>query len=589
MMRRYGVAGIVIGVLLSYFGVVSAHAASLNDFEITNYRVAAELKQDEDNRSVLTTKETITADFQHRDRNRGIERALPSTYLDHTLNLKVQSVTDESGESLPYTTYSSGDNRVVRIGEEDTFVYGKKTYVITYSQRDVTRFFEQTNKDEFYWNLLGTQWKVPIQQFSATVEIAPNLSERYDQSSCYRGVQGATDTCVLERINEESFSVQASNLAAGEGVTVALSFEPGTFAPYQPSVWERLLWVWLGLLVATTIGAVAMTIRGVWRYSNKYNRKKELGTIVPEYTAPRDASVTVAGEVLDSPRSLVAAQLLDLAVRHYVHIHETKPKSLWSAAEYSLEVVRDIADLREEEQEIVRDMFGGTPKPGDTLALKELSNNTKFTTSLSDNPKKLKKLIRGEYGLRARRAEETKWFYDAARIVAIIAAITLSPTLLLSALLLWALGHELWSLTDRGLALRRYLKGLKLYIGIAEQERLKMLQSPEGTEKVGPVSGEDTQALIKLYEKVLPYAVLFGQEKEWGKALGRYYEAAHTSPDWYGGGSHTAFNAVVFASALSSFNVAASSYASTASSSSGGSSGGGFSGGGGGGGGGGGW
>jgi len=115
-----------------------------------------------------------------------------------------------------------------------------------------------------------------------------------------------------------------------------------------------------------------------------------------------------------------------------------------------------------------------------------------------------------------------------------------------------------------------------------------MLQAPETAEKVGGVSKESPEKLVKLYEKVLPYAILFGQEKEWGAQLGRYYESLQQQPDWYAGNSNAAFTAVAMSSALSSFNTA-TSYTSASSSSGGGSGGGGSSGGGGGGGGGGGW
>jgi hypothetical protein len=109
-----------------------------------------------------------------------------------------------------------------------------------------------------------------------------------------------------------------------------------------------------------------------------------------------------------------------------------------------------------------------------------------------------------------------------------------------------------------------------------------MLQSPEGAAKVGIVDGTDEKKLVTLYERVLPYAILFGQEKEWSKQLGRYYEQSGSAPDWYSGTG--AFNAALFASNMSSFSSSAASV-SGFSSSSGGSSGGGFSGGGGGGGG----
>ena len=140
-------------------------------------------------------------------------------------------------------------------------------------------------------------------------------------------------------------------------------------------------------------------------------------------------------------------------------------------------------------------------------------------------------------------------------------------------------------LTDKGLALRRHLAGLKRYIGVAEVERLQMLQSPEGAEKV-KVDAADEKQLVKLYERVLPYAVLFGQEKEWSAQLGKYYEQVGEQPDWYSG--QGVFNAAVFSAGMSNLSSTAVSISSFESST-GGSTGGGFAGGGGGGGGGGGW
>lgn len=141
-------------------------------------------------------------------------------------------------------------------------------------------------------------------------------------------------------------------------------------------------------------------------------------------------------------------------------------------------------------------------------------------------------------------------------------------------------------LSVKGRELLDYLKGLELYIKIAEEDRIKVLQSPQGAEKT-PVDINDSTKIVRLYERVLPYAVLFNNEKEWSKSLGKFYEQQGTSPDWYVGTS--AFNAALFSSSLSSFLSSASSYSSPSSSSSGGSIGGGSSGGGGGGGGGGGW
>ncbi|MBR1875054.1 DUF2207 domain-containing protein, partial [Candidatus Saccharibacteria bacterium] len=142
--------------------------------------------------------------------------------------------------------------------------------------------------------------------------------------------------------------------------------------------------------------------------------------------------------------------------------------------------------------------------------------------------------------------------------------------------------------TDKGLDISNYMDGLKLYIKMAEADRLKFLQSVEG------VDTSET-GIVKLNEKLLPYAALFGLEKSWMNELSKCYELhEEVSPNWYASG----FNYSIINSAMrsavsrpidtsSSGGSSGGSWSSSSSSSGGG--GGGFSGGGGGGGGGGGW
>jgi uncharacterized membrane protein YgcG len=133
-------------------------------------------------------------------------------------------------------------------------------------------------------------------------------------------------------------------------------------------------------------------------------------------------------------------------------------------------------------------------------------------------------------------------------------------------------------LTAAGAEARDHLHGLKQFIEWAEADRIRMLQSPQGAERV-PVDVSDPRVKLKLYEKLLPYAVVFGQEKKWADELAVLYGEGN-SPGWYAGS--TGFNAAAFSAGISTLSSSAS-----ASSSSGGSSGGGSAGGGGGGGGGG--
>ena len=147
-------------------------------------------------------------------------------------------------------------------------------------------------------------------------------------------------------------------------------------------------------------------------------------------------------------------------------------------------------------------------------------------------------------------------------------------------------------LSTQGEELKHYLQGLKLYINAAEADQLRMLQSPEGADKVGDVAS-DKGALVRLYERCLPYAIISGCEREWNKRLGQLYEELNESPDWItADGVSLGMNIAILSQLTSDFSeIGVSEMVSNVSSSStfGGSSGGGFSGGGGGGGGVGGW
>lgn len=563
-------------------------AQSTNNFVIKNYDMDFRLSKDSENRSVLTVEETIVADFAVRNQNRGIERAIPTSYDGHPVSLKIQSVVDGDGKSREFATYSSNGNEVVRIGNPDVYVFGVETYTLTYTQRDVTRFFQDTNKDEWYWDTNGTDWKVPIEQFRATISIDAALSQAQQGTpACYQGVGGSTEPCTLQQTGEGSYVVTASNLARGENITVAFGFTPNTFAPYEQSLFEKIAAIWGMVLVVTIIMSIAGLVCVIVMYYRKSNRTKELHTIPVQYIPAKNTSVMVAAQVVTASGSVFGAQLIDFAVRHIISIIETKPKGTWTLAEYDIVILQDPAKLMEEEREILSDIFNGLPRVGDRLALSTLRNNMSYYTRTRDNDLKLKNLIEGTYGLRHKSPEVSKGFYKWAIASLVIGILLLSFPLLILALITWLMGVFIRPLTDTGLEIRRYLLGLDKYIKAAETERIKFLQGPDTAQKVGEtVDTENPGQILKLYERVLPYAVLFGREKEWTERLGDLYQNAQSSPDWISG--TTAFNAGLFAGSISSFSSAAS-YSGGASSSSGGSSGGGSSGGGGGGGGGGGW
>lgn len=564
-----------------------AQAASLNDFTISSFSIDYKLTRDGDNRSVLVTNEVIRAEFSPTNSmNHGIERYIPTRYDDHPTSLEITSVTDGLGASWNYTTYQSGDYTVLRIGDADEYVYGAQVYDITYQQHDVTQFFANTSSDEFYWDTNGTAWKVPINSLDIKLEIDEDLTEALSGNvACYRGQYQSSTTCNLMQ-NEAVFTTSATNLAAGDNVTISVGFKEGTFAEYKQSLIEKLIMYWRWIQWVSIPIAVIILIIASIKFRNISDRKKELGTIIPEYIPPANASVTVSANVVRSSKGFTA-QLIDLAVRHFISIYETKPKGSFRKAEYTFRILRPMDQiLRTEEQEIIRDMFGSVAV-GNEVNTKDLAKSVYVGLALQDNPTKTKNLVEGNYGLKSKDKTVSAKFYKLGRITLIVGILLLSIPLVAAAIVIYILGFIIRPLTDEGLKLRRYLLGLKMYISVAEEERLRMLQSPEGAEKSG-VNSNDSGQMVKLYERLLPYAILFDQEKEWSQRLGQLYESAQTSPDWYSGANLAAFSAAAFMSSLNDMTTSINSSGASASSS-GGSGGGGFSGGGGGGGGGGGW
>ena len=84
---------------------------------------------------------------------------------------------------------------------------------------------------------------------------------------------GSTDRCEIVAI-DGGYTVTASNLAPYQNVTLAIGFESGTFAAYEPSLLERLVAIWV--LIAAATGAVlgaymggALNIPGQRRQPNQ--------------------------------------------------------------------------------------------------------------------------------------------------------------------------------------------------------------------------------------------------------------------------------------------------------------------------------
>ncbi len=568
--------------------------AGVNNFTFTTFEGDYYLSRDANHVSHLRVHEHLVAQFPDSDQNHGILRAIPRAYGKHDINLRVQSVTNNAGGTLNYTSSTQNNNLVLKIGDANTYVHGQQTYNIDYTLDNAT--VTNAGYDGLFWDINGDQWSQPFDSVIARFHLAGDLASTINPTGtrCFTGGAGSqTQNCLSSTTAADSPETQITfattrGLEANETLTTELRFAAGTFAAYKMPAAEliKLLAAILFLYILPAIASLWFVVRR-WRKSGR--DAKGSPVIIAQYLPPKDLSVLGCSGLLHEkfdPKA-ISAQIVDLAVRHYFKIYETTKKVLFiENSSYEVELIRDTTDLRAEEKAVVTMLFGVNSPLNQRVNLDSLKNKL-YTEATTLGEQIMQRLTKASYFRGNPVMAETPFAISGIIFVAVLlgiiyvahlswyfagAAIIPSLILLIGALIMPAR-------TQIGVDTRDYLLGLKLYMKMAEADRIKMLQSPHGelTEKVDV---NDTTHLVKLYERLLPYAMLFGIEKDWAKEFAGLYQQP---PDWYSGSA--AFNAGYFAGAISGFSAQSNSSFTPPSSSSGG----GFAGGGGGGGGGGGW
>ncbi len=594
----------------------AADEIDTSDFEFRSFSGEYELSRSDDGTSQVTITETIVPVFPEFDQNRGILRAIPDLYQDVPLHTEVQSVTDAAGEDVPYevTWYEDGAESFVELAlGTDEFVHGEQTYVIEYTQRNVVGAFSDTGADEFYWDVNGTGWGQPFGEVSATVTMDAGLAAALTgDAACYVGAFGETTQCGIQQADADGgtqFTARASGLAPRETMTLAIGFTSGTFVPgepdpdyvsiYQPRapVWATMLAVG-GLIVSGLAVLTAILLRML-----PDGGAPGRGTIIAEYSVPEDLNVMAAAHLVGKPATAISAQLISLAVRRKIRLLDYPVKG--GDAEYAVQLL-DADGVDPLEGRVLRALFGELT-PGESRDLPK--TDTTLAKALQKASKAAAKSLRTD-GLVEPIPKWLRggWLRTIAIVLIVVAFVNeffAVPEGADSPLTFWAIAAAVLALilvaflarkptrfTAKGAERNDYLRGIKLYLEVAEEDRIRMLQSPEGAERVDVrerVGTLDRLQLVKLYERLLPFAVIWGVEKEWMDQLAVRMEEAETSPDWFAGRNGFSSRAVIgtLHGVGRTAAVTSTSSGSGGSSFSGGSSGGGFSGGGGGGGGGG--
>lgn len=574
------------------------------------------LTRDDEGHAHLRVVETIVATYPDYDYNKGFYRDLPKFYQEMPLNPTVISVTDEAGQPVPYLVedYDAGDGLDYKYSSialgDDNYVTGTKTYVIEYTLDNVVQHFDDgvVAVDELYWDVNGADTSSSIGPVSVVLHVDDELvSSLTGTNYCYPGYYSADVGCeVTVADGGRTLSASTPQMGPYDTLTIAIGFEPGTFVPGDKlsDHWIFAVLPWVLLAASGFVLLLALVVRFVvWRDA------RGRGIIVPQYSVPDDHDILLAADVIERDHEALAAAFVDLAVRGYVDVVDLAPDDPDNDDRFAL-AYRSKDGATKQELAVLKALFDDFTE-GEQVKLGSLGvteGAALYAMGLRARDRAVAAGLRAQPSSGVDRVlTRSMWLvllgFAAVFVWTFVVGIDAGPVFgwLLGSLGAYAATGVLltkpYLLTAKGADLRDYLRGMRDYLELAEEDRLRVLQSPDGAERINT---DDRGLVVKLHEKLLPYAVLWDVERDWARELEVEYAGTASSPDWIS----SDLSRVDLGRALSSFSRGSvssvrpivpvrtysgssggSSWSGGSSSFSSGSSGGGFSGGGGGGGG----
>ena len=538
----------------------------------------------------LTVQEEIVYDFGADAVNKhGIYREIPLIYTpegaEEETRIEISSISVSDGRgTLRQTDYEGSGNVVkLRIGDADTLVSGQQLYVIRYTVWG--GLLQHLASDEFYWNMTGNEWKVPIDRVRGEVVLPVPLPSSDLHYACYRGSTGATSTCASATTTAgdlpgtiSKLRFEDTGLGAYQGMTVAIGLPKGIVIFSQPTGSDgdsfapppKLNRWWTEPLFGFSL-ILPFIIFGVMfnMWWTRGRDPKGRGTIITEYDVPEDLSPLESAALVhgSTNASAISAAIVDLAERGFLKIERIVEKGLiFDSTDYQLTRLTDkYTDLPPAEKLILEKLF-----ETDRVRVSALKNKLSSLVSEVANATYLVLTEKKYYVENPHKVRSTYSIAGAVVLGLSFFLPVLNFSTFLSGVIILCFAWIMPKMTEQGALLRERLLGFKSYLNIAEKDRINFANAPEKDPTV--------------FEKFLPYAMIFGVEEAWAKQFEGMYMQENKKGGWYSGTAP--LNATLFAKEMSSFSESTNHAFASAGGASGG---GGFSGGGGGGGGGGSW
>ncbi len=523
--------GLVLGVALVAALAIPAAARS---WRVANFQVTIDVHPD--GSSFVT--ERITAVFTGS--YQGIYRTIPIEYpgprgANYTLFVNVIGVKDaDTGNPLKYELHRQGDYRQIKIfvpGAVDT----DKTVEIDYEVKNATRFFP--DHDEFYWNVTGNDWPVPIDHASALLMFPPNAAGQL-RAQGFTGIYGSRQQEVTSEVRDGAATFETTNpLPMRAGLTADVFIPKGIL--HEPGGLTRITWFIQSNPVVLLPVIVFFVMFGLW-YT--VGRDPDPGiSVAPMYEPPKDMTPAECGALVDdgvAPRDITCT-LVDLAVKGYLKIEEVKEQHLlFSGRDFIFHLLKPRAEWKQlaaHEQVMLENLYAGG---GESTRLSTLKNH--FYAAIPS----IKEDVLYELKQKAMYTvdPDSAHAYLIGTVVALVVVLLLLnhfghfpllqsglwsvAAVIVSGVIVYLFGRQMTA---------KSLKGARTYVQILGFEEFMIRVVKVRLKQIPP----DT------FVKYLPYAMALGVEHRWAQA---FTGIIQNPPSWYTGPTPVGygFNPILF-------------------------------------------
>lgn len=276
---------------------------------ILDYKVLLKV----DSLGVLNVSENIKVYVKGEKIKHGIFRKIP--LIENLIDVRkdyysIQIISVKHNGKLSNFKKAVKKNQLeLQIGDNDVLIpKGVHDYEISYKTKGVVKFLD--NYDEIYWNVTGNNWDFKIGEVEAKLILPNNVD--VIKNLCFTGAKGSsTSNCNIEVKNDTIVFKQTTGLNKQHGLTIASQFKKNAINTAELLHLNKTI-QWQSTLVPSLVfGGVLMLI---WLLTSGYFYKKPY---YPNFEIPKDISPAMARYLVNAKLDNISfmSQLISLQLK----------------------------------------------------------------------------------------------------------------------------------------------------------------------------------------------------------------------------------------------------------------------------------